>query len=130
MANRDTPPIGSAFAPPPPPISKQSDQQRLAEKLRQEESGVLPRPNLHSETAKSGPIPDWQPPAIPIGEDADPETRHRRDTIKEMMLHAWNNYVKYAWGENELRPLSKRGHSAGIFGSTRMGRIELIEKRV
>ncbi|GFU07158.1 mannosyl-oligosaccharide alpha-1,2-mannosidase IA, partial [Nephila pilipes] len=38
-----------------------------------------------------------------------------------MMKHAWDNYVQYAWGQNELRPLSKRGHSAGIFGKTALG---------
>lgn len=30
-----------------------------------------------------------------------------------MTLHAWNGYKKYAWGHNELKPLSNRGHSAG-----------------
>ena len=38
-----------------------------------------------------------------------------------MMKHAWDNYVTYAWGKNELRPVSKRGHSASIFGSSSMG---------
>ena len=40
-----------------------------------------------------------------------------------MTLFAWTNYEKYAWGENELKPLSKTGHSAGVFGSapTRLG---------
>ena len=38
-----------------------------------------------------------------------------------MMLHAWNNYVKYAWGQNELRPISRSGHSAGIFGQSAVG---------
>ena len=38
-----------------------------------------------------------------------------------MMLHAWDSYVKYAWGKNELRPVSMRGHSASIFGSASMG---------
>jgi mannosyl-oligosaccharide alpha-1,2-mannosidase len=38
-----------------------------------------------------------------------------------MMKHAWDNYVSYAWGKNELRPVSKRGHSASIFGSSSMG---------
>jgi mannosyl-oligosaccharide alpha-1,2-mannosidase len=27
-----------------------------------------------------------------------------------MMQHAWGSYVQYAWGTDELRPLSKRGH--------------------
>lgn len=33
------------------------------------------------------------------------------------MKHAWDNYVRYAWGKNELKPVSKRGHSASIFGT-------------
>lgn len=37
------------------------------------------------------------------------------------MKHAWDNYEKYAWGANELRPISKRGHSASIFGSLSLG---------
>lgn len=38
-----------------------------------------------------------------------------------MMKHAWDNYVRYAWGKNELKPLSKRGHGASIFGSMPLG---------
>lgn len=39
-----------------------------------------------------------------------------------MARHAWQGYVDYAWGENELKPISKRGHSASIFGkNTRLG---------
>ena len=37
------------------------------------------------------------------------------------MKHAWDGYVKYAWGKNEVRPISLRGHSASIFGSASMG---------
>ena len=37
------------------------------------------------------------------------------------MKHAWDNYVSYSWGENELRPVSKQGHSTSIFGSSSMG---------
>lgn len=29
--------------------------------------------------------------------------------------------MRYAWGKNELRPISKRGHSASIFGSMSLG---------
>ena len=39
----------------------------------------------------------------------------------QMMQHAWNNYVKFAWGENELDPIAKSGHSAQIFGKARSG---------
>lgn len=37
--------------------------------------------------------------------------------LSQMMKHAWDNYVRYAWGKNELKPISKRGHSGSIFGS-------------
>lgn len=37
------------------------------------------------------------------------------------MKDAWDNYVKYAWGHNELRPISQRGHSASIFGPAKIG---------
>ncbi|KAF5273499.1 hypothetical protein FQA39_LY07516 [Lamprigera yunnana] len=60
-------------------------------------------------------------PKIAGGEDEDFETRERREKIKEMMKHAWDNYVKYAWGKNELRPITKRAHSASIFGTMPIG---------
>lgn len=37
------------------------------------------------------------------------------------MEHAWTGYVNHAWGANELRPISKSGHSASIFGTSSMG---------
>ena len=38
-----------------------------------------------------------------------------------MIKHAWDGYAKYAFGDNELKPVSRRGHSAAIFGKTRLG---------
>ena len=38
-----------------------------------------------------------------------------------MVKHAWNGYVQYAWGENELRPMTKEGYSANNFGKTKLG---------
>ncbi|KAJ8978369.1 hypothetical protein NQ317_018601 [Molorchus minor] len=38
-----------------------------------------------------------------------------------MMKHAWDNYVRYAWGKNELKPISKRGHTASVFGTMPIG---------
>lgn len=37
-----------------------------------------------------------------------------------MTLHAWNNYKLYAWGKNELRPVS-RGSNGGPFGNADIG---------
>jgi len=30
--------------------------------------------------------------------------------VKAEFLHAWNNYKRYAWGHDELRPLSRKPH--------------------
>ncbi|KAL3883745.1 hypothetical protein ACJMK2_029979 [Sinanodonta woodiana] len=55
------------------------------------------------------------------GEPSDPDVKTKRDKVKEMMKHAWDSYVKYAWGANELRPISRQGHSASIFGTMSLG---------
>ena len=65
-------------------------------------------------------------PVISDGSDPDPEIQRRRNFVKRMTKHAWDNYVKYAWGDNELRPISKKGHSAGIFGNSKLG-MTIIE---
>nr|CAD7462960.1 unnamed protein product [Timema tahoe] len=52
---------------------------------------------------------------------SDNITMARRSQVQKMMKHAWGSYVRYAWGKNELRPISKRGHSASIFGSMSLG---------
>lgn len=38
-----------------------------------------------------------------------------------MMRFAWDSYSKYAWGQNELKPISRQGHSTSIFGNTALG---------
>lgn len=38
-----------------------------------------------------------------------------------MMMHAWNNYKLYAWGKNELKPISKRAHLSSVFGAGELG---------
>ncbi|XP_033239433.1 mannosyl-oligosaccharide alpha-1,2-mannosidase IA isoform X3 [Drosophila pseudoobscura] len=45
----------------------------------------------------------------------------KRTRVVQMMEHAWHNYKLYAWGKNELRPLSQRPHSGSIFGSYDLG---------
>ncbi|XP_078423378.1 mannosyl-oligosaccharide 1,2-alpha-mannosidase IA-like [Cetorhinus maximus] len=49
-------------------------------------------------------------------ESADQDARSHREKVKEMMKFAWDNYRQYAWGTNELKPLSKSGHTSGLFG--------------
>src|SRR3954469_23200599 len=41
------------------------------------------------------------------------EKAHARETaerVKAECLHAWNNYERYAWGHDALKPLSKTSH--------------------
>lgn len=66
---------------------------------------------------------DKEDPRIIEEPDLPSDVKMKRDKIKEMALFGWKNYEKYAWGENELKPLSKIGHSAGIFGNkpTKLG---------
>uniref|UniRef100_A0A8C2Z863 alpha-1,2-Mannosidase n=1 Tax=Cyclopterus lumpus TaxID=8103 RepID=A0A8C2Z863_CYCLU len=53
------------------------------------------------------------------GRPADPETNERREKVKEMMKFSWDNYKSYAWGKNELRPLTRNGHIGNMFGGLR-----------
>uniref|UniRef100_A0A914MF67 alpha-1,2-Mannosidase n=1 Tax=Meloidogyne incognita TaxID=6306 RepID=A0A914MF67_MELIC len=46
---------------------------------------------------------------------------YRRNYVKEMMKFAWDGYVAHAWGQNELNPITKSGHSGSIFGSAHLG---------
>lgn len=74
----------------------------------------------HMNAAKGDSLPFVQyvrPPGATGHEPADPDTKEKRAKIKEMMQFAWDNYKRYAWGSNELRPVSKQGHSSNLFGS-------------
>uniref|UniRef100_A0A671K262 alpha-1,2-Mannosidase n=1 Tax=Sinocyclocheilus anshuiensis TaxID=1608454 RepID=A0A671K262_9TELE len=53
------------------------------------------------------------------GTPPDSETLQRREKVKEMMKFAWDNYKRYAWGNNELRPLTRNGHLGNMFGGLR-----------
>ena len=119
----------------PLPRAWHDDELRLRSKIQQNFKisleAVIPMPNLNplpprsdSSSANSMQI---SPPlqmnvsTLPDGADPDPEVRKKRDFVKNMMIISWDNYKKYAWGDNELKPLSKRGHSAGIFGTSKLG---------
>jgi len=63
----------------------------------------------------------YLPPVIQGGEAVDPQTRARRNYVREMMRHAWSGYVAHAWGKNEVRPVSKSGNLGTVFGSSACG---------
>ncbi|MBN3297715.1 MA1C1 mannosidase, partial [Amia calva] len=53
------------------------------------------------------------------GKPSDVQTQQQRDKVREMMKFAWDNYKQYAWGKNELRPLTRNGHIGNMFGGLR-----------
>lgn len=53
--------------------------------------------------------------------DPDPEIEKRRQFVKQMMKDAWENYVLYAWGHNELKPLTREPKKDTIFGAAMNG---------
>lgn len=39
----------------------------------------------------------------------------------QMFLHAWRGYSEYAWGYNEVRPVSLQAHTGSVFGRYPLG---------
>ncbi|CAL5069834.1 unnamed protein product [Urochloa decumbens] len=59
--------------------------------------------------------------------EIDPVNNERREKVKEAMQHAWNSYVKYAWGMDELQPQSKNGiNSFGGLGATLVDSLDTL----
>jgi mannosyl-oligosaccharide alpha-1,2-mannosidase len=51
----------------------------------------------------------------------------RRDAIKAAMLHSWRGYEKYAWGKDELCPVTKKGkNSFGGLGATMIDALDTL----
>jgi len=44
------------------------------------------------------------------GSRDETHARQVADRVRTEFLHAWNNYERYAWGHDDLRPLSKTAH--------------------
>src|SRR6476619_2639629 len=47
---------------------------------------------------------------LPISTAAQPANKQLAAEVKAEFLHAWNGYKKYAWGHDDLKPLSKTYH--------------------
>ncbi|XP_074582519.1 mannosyl-oligosaccharide 1,2-alpha-mannosidase MNS1-like [Curcuma longa] len=59
--------------------------------------------------------------------EIDPINDERREKVKEAMLHAWNSYVEYAWGQDELQPQSKTGaNNFGGLGATLIDSLDTL----
>ncbi|XP_037641567.1 mannosyl-oligosaccharide 1,2-alpha-mannosidase IA isoform X1 [Sebastes umbrosus] len=121
--------------PPVPVVSHETTEERLAGGKAQEDL-TLPRSKTESASARSTSSDHGANSDIfsydkfkgcllkpPLGRDngkpSDPQTDERREKVKEMMKFSWDNYKRYAWGKNELRPLTRNGHIGNMFGGLR-----------
>ncbi|XP_013923895.1 PREDICTED: mannosyl-oligosaccharide 1,2-alpha-mannosidase IB-like [Thamnophis sirtalis] len=87
----------------------QTEKNNIVKSLKSKSSNPLP------------PVPVPNLVGINSGDPVDPDIREKRDKIKEMMKHAWDNYRQYGWGHNELKPIARKGHSTNIFGNSQLG---------
>ena len=59
-------------------------------------------------------VANAQPSALPISPTAWPpgsvDKVEMANRVRQEFLHAWNGYKQYAWGHDELKPLSKGYH--------------------
>ncbi|XP_078504596.1 mannosyl-oligosaccharide 1,2-alpha-mannosidase IA [Lissotriton helveticus] len=132
-------------APPPPPPTAAGDLEERLARIREEHARALReaqdtlqrapadiqsdiRRDKERLAAGVGELQmvDHEPPKgivfkPPVGaaggEPADPGVRDKRNKVREMMKYAWDNYKRYAWGLNELKPVSKQGHASNLFGN-------------
>ncbi|XP_048675843.2 mannosyl-oligosaccharide 1,2-alpha-mannosidase IB isoform X1 [Caretta caretta] len=87
----------------------QTEKNKVAQEMKKKDSKPLP------------PVPVPNLIGINSEDPADKDILEKRDKIKEMMKHAWENYRQYGWGHNELKPIARKGHSTNIFGNSQMG---------
>lgn len=87
---------------------------------------------VHSQRASTLDVsnPKWAPvvgitppvtPGLEASRDPNPEIQKRRQLVRSMMKEAWDNYVRYAWGYNELKPVTREPKKDSIFGPSKMG---------
>ncbi|KAF2077591.1 hypothetical protein CYY_001132 [Polysphondylium violaceum] len=50
----------------------------------------------------------------------------RAEKVKDAMKHAWDNYVKYAWGQDELRPMASSYHNWFGLGLTIIDSLDTL----
>uniref|UniRef100_A0A7M4F1S4 Mannosidase alpha class 1A member 2 n=1 Tax=Crocodylus porosus TaxID=8502 RepID=A0A7M4F1S4_CROPO len=87
----------------------QTEKNKVAQDMKKKDDKPLP------------PVPLPNLIGINGGEPEDLDIREKRNKIKEMMKHAWDNYRQYGWGHNELKPIARKGHSTNIFDHTSVG---------
>ncbi|AQK45945.1 Mannosyl-oligosaccharide 12-alpha-mannosidase MNS1 [Zea mays] len=93
----------------------EDDINRLHDQLRRAGVHLDENPVISNKNSRKNPV------------EIDHVNNERREKVKEAMLHAWNSYVKYAWGMDELQPQSKDGiNSFGGLGATLVDSLDTL----
>ncbi|KAI6646843.1 hypothetical protein LOD99_9172 [Oopsacas minuta] len=53
---------------------------------------------------------------LPSTDDFTESLLYKQTFIRNMMKHAWSGYERFSFGQNELKPISRSGHSPPILG--------------
>ena len=59
---------------------------------------------------RSPPFSHPPPPPFPTRIAAAPDRAALAAQVREELLHAWQGYERYAWGHDELKPVSRTAH--------------------
>ncbi|GBG67510.1 hypothetical protein CBR_g643 [Chara braunii] len=85
----------------------------------QGDDGISGRDSNSKRNRKVGPL---ETEAVLRGHtqsEEELENERRREAVKDAFLHAWKGYEDYAWGMDELQPVSRSGkNSFGGLGAT------------
>eukprot|EP01126_Amoeba_proteus_P023409 TRINITY_DN2352_c0_g1_i20.p1 TRINITY_DN2352_c0_g1~~TRINITY_DN2352_c0_g1_i20.p1 ORF type:complete len:606 (+),score=123.99 TRINITY_DN2352_c0_g1_i20:1182-2999(+) len=102
--------------PDPPPEKHNSTPDQVS----QDKSSIQREPQLSQ--------PNPSPPAEKNNSTQDTvEAKEMQEAVKKAFLHTWNGYVTYAWGSDEIRPVSKVGSSGwGGLGMTIIDSIDTM----
>jgi len=79
-----------------PPVSNDGEQESNANRHNKFRTGEM----LSSTTERNSHLMD------------DKTVKIRREAIKDAMSHAWNGYKDFAWGRDELMPITKGGRDS------------------
>ncbi|KAJ2898868.1 hypothetical protein IWW38_001195 [Coemansia aciculifera] len=67
------------------------------------------------------------PPQVDEGNDTKHSDKERRDAVRDAMRHAWSGYHKYAFGHDELLPVSNKSNDKwGGWGVTLIDALDTL----
>lgn len=79
------------------------------------------------EGTSAGALPGLGRPEPAVAPLSEEELARRRGAVRGAARHAWDSYVQYAWGNDELCPLTRRGQdSFGGLGATIIDSLDTL----